>query len=153
MSNVKPTEPILYKERVTPNLGTFAAFAILIPAVALISEPFDFRIGLVIGPALVLAIWAALFFFAPVISVGKQFLSVGRATIPRNLLGKITEIPKDQIFHERGPGLNPASYKVFQGTVKTAIKIAIKDPEDPTPYWIISTRKPTQLATVLRATV
>jgi hypothetical protein len=69
------------------------------------------------------------------------------------LLGKITEIPKDQIFFERGPGLDPASYKVFQGTVKTALKIIINDRDDPTPYWIISTRKPTQLATVLRARV
>ena len=152
MPNLKPTEPILYQERVSPNLVTFAAVALLIPAVALVSEPFYFRIGLVIGPLLVLGIWAALYFFSPVISVGKRFLTVGAATIPRTLLGKITEIPKDQIFHERGPALNPAYYKVFQGTVKTAIKIAIKDPADPTPYWIISTRKPNQLATVLRAT-
>lgn len=153
MPNLKPTEPILYKERVSPNLGTFAAVAILIPAIALVSEPFDFRIGLVIGPLLVLGIWAALYFLSPVICVGKQFLTVGPASIPRTFLGKITEIQKDQIFQERGPALDPASYKVFQGTVKTAIKITVKDPEDPTPYWIISTRKPTQLATVLRASV
>lgn len=153
MPNPKPTEPILYKERVSPNLGTFVAVAVLIPAVALVSEPFDFRIGLVIGPLLVLGIWAALFFLSPVISVGRQFLTVGAAKIPRALLGKITEIPKDQIFHERGPALDPASYKVFQGTVKTAIKIVVKDPADPTPYWIISTRKPTELATVLKASV
>lgn len=152
MPNPRPTEPILYEERVLPNLGTFGAVAVLIPAVALVSEPFDFRIGLVIGPLIVLGIWAALYFLSPVIRVRKQFLSVGTATIPRALLGKISEIPKEQIFHERGPALDPASYKVFQGTVKTAIKIVIKDPEDPTPYWIISTRKPTELATVLKAT-
>jgi hypothetical protein len=150
--NLKPTEPILYQERVSPNLGTFAAVALLIPAVALVSEPFDFRIGLVIGPLLVLGIWAALYFFSPVIRVGNQFLTVGAASIPRALLGKITEIPKEQIFQERGPELDPASYKVFQGTVKTAIKIVVEDPEDPTPYWIVSTRKPNQLAKVLRRT-
>jgi hypothetical protein len=153
MPNPKPTEPILYRERVRPNLGTFAAVAVLIPAVTLVSEPFDFRIGLVLGPLLVVSIWAALFFYSPVIKVGKESLTVGRASIPRNLLGKITEISKDQIFFERGPGLDPASYKVFQGTVKTALKIIINDRDDPTPYWIISTRKPTQLATVLRARV
>ena len=153
MTNPKPTEPILYKERVRPNLGTFAAVAILLPAVTLVSEPFDFRIGLALSVLLVLGIWAALYFYSPVIRVGREFLTVGRASIPRSLLGKIVEIPKDQIFFERGPGLDPASYKVLQGTVKTAVKIMIKDPEDPTPYWIISTRKPSQLATVLKATV
>jgi hypothetical protein len=149
----KPTEPILYQERVRPNIGTFVAALTLLPAVTLVSEPFDFRVGAVIGAVLVLAIWAALFFFAPVIKVGKTTFSVGRASIPRSLLGNIEEIAKEQIFQERGPMLDPAAYKVFQGTVKTALKIAIKDSNDPTPYWIISTRKPTQLATVLKATV
>ena len=153
MPSQKPTEPILYQERVPPNIGTFVAVLTLLPAVTLVSEPFDFRVGVVIGSALVLAIWAALLFFAPVIKVGKTTFSVGRASIPRSLLGKIDEIAKEQIFQERGPKLDPAAYKVFQGTVKTALKISIQDANDPTPYWIISTRKPTQLATVLRATV
>ena len=153
MSSQKPTEPILYQERVRTNVGTFVAVLTLLPAVTLVSEPFDYRVGVVIGSVLVLAIWAALFFLAPVIKVGKTTLTVGRASIPRSLLGRIDEIAKEQIFQERGPKLDPAAYKVFQGTVKTALKIAIMDANDPTPYWILSTRKPAQLATVLKATV
>jgi hypothetical protein len=149
--NPKPTEPIVYRERVRPNFGTFIAVATLLPAVTLVSEPFDYRIGIAVGLILVMSIWAALFFLAPVIQVGSSHLTVARAKIPRNLLGKIEEIAKDQIFSERGPRLDPAAHKVFQGTVKTAIKITVNDPNDPTPYWIISTRKPAQLAEVLRA--
>jgi len=122
-----------------------------LPAVTLVSEPFDYRIGIVVGLVLVISIWAALFFLAPVIQVGNSNLVVGHAEIPRNLLGKIEEIGKDQIFSERGPNLDPAAYRVFQGTVKTAVKIALNDPNDPTPYWIISTRKPAQLTETLRA--
>jgi hypothetical protein len=149
--NPKPTEPIVYRERVRPNLGTFIAVATLLPAVTLVSEPFDYRIGIAVGLILVMSIWAALFFLAPVIQVGSSHLTVARAKIPRNLLGNIEEIAKNQIFSERGPKLDPAAHKVFQGTVKTAIKITVNDPNDPTPYWIISTRKPAQLAEVLRA--
>ena len=151
MPNPIPTEPIVYVERVRPNLGTFIAVATLLPAVTLVAEPFDYRIGIAVGLVLVFSIWSALFFLAPVIQVGSAFLKVGRAKIPRNLLGKIEEIAKNQIFSERGPNLNPAAYKVFQGTVKTALKIYVNDPNDPTPYWIISTRKPTQLANALKA--
>jgi hypothetical protein len=125
--------------------------ATLLPAVTLVSEPFDYRIGIAVGLILVMSIWAALFFLAPVIQVGSSHLTVARAKIPRNLLGNIEEIAKNQIFSERGPKLDPAAHKVFQGTVKTAIKITVNDPNDPTPYWIISTRKPAQLAEVLRA--
>ena len=151
MPNPKPTEPIVYRERVRPNLGTFIAVATLLPAVTLVSEPFDYRIGIAVGLILVISIWAALFFLAPVIQVGSSHLTVARAKIQRNLLGKIEEIAKDQIFSERGPKLDPAAYKVFLGTVKTAIKIFLNDPNDPTPYWIISTRNPEKLAEVLRA--
>lgn len=153
MTRLKPNEPILYRERVRPNLGTFLAVSVLVPAITLVSEPFDYRIGLVFGTLIVLGLWWALFFLAPVIKVGMTTLSVGRASIPRALLGKIEEISKQNIFEERGPKLDPASYKVFQGTVKTAVKIHLKDPADPTPYWIVSTRKPSQLATVLKAKV
>lgn len=151
MPNPIPTEPIVYVERVRPNLGTFIAVATLLPAVTLVAEPFDYRIGIAVGLVLVFSIWSALYFLAPVIQVGSSFLKVGRAKIPRYLLGKIEEIAKNQIFSERGPNLNPAAYKVFQGTVKTALKIYVNDPNDPTPYWIISTRKPTQLANALKA--
>jgi hypothetical protein len=153
VSNLHSTDKPLYLERVLPNFGTFLAITVLLPAIMLVSEPFDVRIGLVVGSVLVVTIWGALFISAPVISVGKKELRVGRAIIPRNLLGKVSEVSADQIFLERGPNLDPRAYKVFQGTVKTAIKITIKDEADPTPYWLISTRRPAQLATVLKAKV
>lgn len=149
---ISPNKP-LYVERVLPNFGTFIAVTVLLPAVMLVSEPFDIRIGVVVGTVLVIGIWVALFISAPVISVGKNDLRVGRAVIPRILIGKVQEISADQIFLERGPNLDPMAFKVFQGTVKTALKIAIEDEADPTPYWLISTRKPAQLATVLKAKV
>ena len=151
MSSPKPSEAIVYQERVRPNFGTFLATAALIPAITLVSEPFDFRIGLIIGSVLVVAIWWAMFFLSPVIRVREKSLSVGVVSIPRSLLGRIEVIAKDQIFQERGPKLEPAAFKVFQGTVKTAVKIEISDPSDPTPYWIISTRKPIQLASALES--
>jgi hypothetical protein len=65
------------------------------------------------------------------------------------LIGEPEAIGKDDIFSERGPKLDPAAYKVFQGSVKTAIKIPISDPDDPTPYWLVSTRNPAKLVEIL----
>jgi hypothetical protein len=86
---------------------------------------------------------------APTIELSQLELRVGRVGIFRNLIGEAEVISKDRIFLERGPNLDPGAHKVFQGSVKTAIKIAILDPEDPTPYWLISTRKPDKLAELL----
>jgi hypothetical protein len=142
---------VLYKERVTPNLGTFAAVSVLLPSTVIISEPFDLLVGLVVGLIGVLGIWALLFFRAPQIRVTKEKLYVGRASIPRDLIGEPVAISKSEVFGERGPKLDPAAHKVFQGSIKTAIKIPISDPQDPTPYWLVSTRNPTKLAIVLKS--
>lgn len=141
----------LYQERVVPNLGTFAAVFVLLPSTVIISEPFDIRVGLVVGLIGVLTIWGLLLLRAPQIRVTKDGLQVGRVSIPRTLIGEPVAIGKAEIFAERGPNLDPAAFKVFQGTVKTAIKIPIVDADDPTPYWLVSTRNPAKLAEVLRS--
>ena len=145
----KPESP-LYKERVLPNFGTFAAIFALLPSIAIISEPFDIRIGLALGVVAVIAIWTLLILRAPIIALSQLELKVGRVAILRNLIGEVEVISKEGIFLERGPKLDPGAYKVFQGSVKTAIKISITDPEDPTPYWLISTRRPDKLAELLK---
>ena len=132
-----------------PNFGTFAAVFALLPSIAIISEPFDIRIGLAVGVVVVITIWTLLILRAPTIELSQLELRVGRVGIFRNLIGEAEVISKDRIFLERGPNLDPGAHKVFQGSVKTAIKIAILDPEDPTPYWLISTRKPHKLAELL----
>ena len=152
MSEPEKPESPLYKERVTPNFGTFAAVFALLPSIAIISEPFDIKIGLAIGVGVVITIWTLLIVRAPKIELSQLELKVGRVAILRNLIGEAEAISKNQIFLERGPNLDPGAYKVFQGSVKTAVKISIADPEDPTPYWLISTRKPQKLAELLKKT-
>jgi hypothetical protein len=145
---VKP-DSLLYSERVLPNFGTFAAVFVLLPSTLIIAEPFDLRIGLVVGLIAVSTIWGLLVFRAPRIQVSKNHLRVGRVTIPRHSIGKPLAITKSEIFAERGPNLDPAAHKVFQGSVKTAVKIPVTDPEDPTPYWLVSTRHPNKLVEAL----
>jgi hypothetical protein len=103
----------------------------------------------VVGLIAVSTIWGLLVFRAPRIQVTKNDLRVGKVTIPRSLIGTPQAIGKSEIFAERGPNLDPAAHKVFQGSVKTAVKIPVTDPEDPTPYWLVSTRNPTKLVEVL----
>lgn len=149
MSELEKTDSCQYKERVLPGFGTFAAVFVLFPSIVIIAEPFDLIVGLVIGALVVIVIWALLFVGSPKISVTTKQLRVGKVTIPRSLIGKAKTVSKNEIFAERGPNLDPAAYKVFQGAVKTAIKIPINDPEDPTPYWLVSTRNPEKLAEIL----
>ena len=150
MTEPEKLDSMQYRERVLPNIGTFAAVFVLLPSAVIVSEPFDLFIGLIVGVLGVGAIWALLILRAPIIEVSAKELRVGRVTIPRDLIGEPVAVAKSEIFSERGPHLDPAAHKVFQGTVRTAIKIPITDPQDPTPYWLVSTRNPMKLVEILK---
>jgi hypothetical protein len=87
---------------------------------------------------------------APRIQVSRTDLKVNQVSIPLTLIGEPITISKNEIFEERGTKLKLVAHKVFQGTVTTALKIPILDPEDPTPYWLISTRNPGKFAQALK---
>ena len=44
------------------------------------------------------------------------------------------------------PDADARAHLVLRPYVKTAVELTLDDPADPVPYWIVSTRRPTQLA-------
>jgi len=52
-----------------------------------------------------------------------------------------------------GPDLHALAFVVHRPWVPGAVKVTLDDPDDPTPYWIVSSRHPERLAAVLRDTI
>jgi hypothetical protein len=77
-------------------------------------------------------------------------LIVKGARIDRKFLGDVSVIPKEQIFEALGRDLNASAWLSIQASVKGLVKIEITDPEDPIPYWMVSTRQPEVLAKTLK---
>ena len=50
---------------------------------------------------------------------------------------------------ERGTGLDARAYLVIRGWVHSVVRVPITDPADPAPYWLLSTRRPTELAAAI----
>lgn len=86
---------------------------------------------------------------APKIELTQHELRVGRARISRALLGEVTVVPEEEAFAERGYKLDARAFRSFQGSVRTMLKVKLRDAEDPTPYWLFSTRNPEELASLL----
>jgi hypothetical protein len=150
VSELEKTVKPVFKERVLPNIGTFAATFVFLPSAVVISEPFDISVGIIVGATGVAIFWALLVLKAPSIRVSNGNLAVNHVSIPLELLGEPEVVTKQEIFDERGPKLDSRAHKVFQGTVKTALKIPIMDHEDSTPYWLISSKKPEKFAQAIK---
>ena len=76
-----------------------------------------------------------------VISVEDSTLRAGRAKIGREYIKEVLLLDDSAMKHERGPGINPRAYLAIRFWIKTGIKVVLDDPRDPTPYWLVSTRR------------
>jgi hypothetical protein len=48
-----------------------------------------------------------------------------------------------------GVGAHPLAFVVQRPWIGGAVQVLLDDPADPTPYWVVSTRHPVELATAL----
>lgn len=78
-------------------------------------------------------------------------LRVGRAHVSVDLVGEVRALDTAAMRSERGPRLDARAFLALRGWVPTGVRVALCDPDDPTPYWLISSRHPDAFATAVRA--
>jgi len=77
-------------------------------------------------------------------------LRVGSAHIDRKYLGAVAVLSPEEMRKWRGPLSDPAGYMALRFWIASGVKIEIADPNDPTPYWLISSKKAQPLAAALQ---
>ena len=82
-------------------------------------------------------------------TANKVILHVDRAQLPLQYIKDVTVLDSPQMSLLRTRDAKPSAYLALRFWVKTGIKIDVMDPLDPTPYWLISTKKGEKLKEVL----
>ncbi len=83
------------------------------------------------------------------VTVTKGWLIVGKAAIPRAHIHGFLPLSATSMKRARGEEIDPAAFLDIRFWVKGGVKIMQRDPKDPTPYWLISSRDPEELVRVL----
>jgi hypothetical protein len=130
-----------YFERVLPSFGSFLPTLAVFPTVLLALFPISPIIGYVAGGFLAILAPLLMITMSPTIRISNGNISTSRAKLPLAVISSATVIEKDQAFAERGPKLDSRAYVSFQASAPELIKIELKDAKDPTPYWLLSTRR------------
>jgi Protein of unknown function (DUF3093) len=78
-------------------------------------------------------------------------LWVGDAHLPLRFVGETQIVSAKDKRRVLGPHLDPAAYVLHRGWVGPVVRLRLTDPDDPTPYWVFSTRHPDRLVEALRA--
>ena len=79
-----------------------------------------------------------------------EFL-VDDARLPLAVVADVVALDADGKREVLGVGSHPLAFVVQRPWIKGAVQVVLDDPADPTPFWVVSTRHPVELATALLA--
>ena len=80
-------------------------------------------------------------------------LFAGEAHLPLNFVSEIRVVPPTAKRKVLGPGFDPAAFALHRSWIGSMVWLKLDDPDDPTPYWLISTRKPDALVEALTSEI
>lgn len=81
---------------------------------------------------------------------GARELRAGAAHLPVSMIGRADVVRGEAKREALGPQLDPVAFVLHRPWVGPAVRIEVLDPDDPTPYWVVSTRRPEELIAALR---
>ena len=119
--------------------------------VLLASLPFGTGLAIALGLLVPLGLNLVVQLLAPKITVANGRLVADRISVPISALGKASELSKEEFSMALGANADPRAQLMIRGYVPGGVKIEVADPEDPTPYLLISSRNPEKLAVALDA--
>jgi len=140
-----------FRERLHPSAWLHVVALLALPASMLVLAPVSLAAGITTGLTLSGALIALLWALAPVIEVADGVLRAGRARIPLSLLGAVQVVRGEEARHARGPGLDARAWLLLRGDVDPVVRMEVIDEQDPTPYWLLSSRRPDDLARAIGA--
>jgi Protein of unknown function (DUF3093) len=96
--------------------------------------------------AAVLVTWAFLRLGAARVEAGDDGLRAGRALLPWEHIGPSVALDRAEARRQLGPEADARAYLLVRSYCPGAVKVYVDDESDPTPYWIVSSRRPDALA-------
>ena len=125
--------------------------AFMIPTIILVMAPINMALGIVLSLVVYLLIVIPMFVSSPTITVTDKELRVGKAHIDLEFVGSVSAYSGNYAVAARGPELDARAWIFLRGWVNPVVRVDITDPNDPTPYWLFSSRRPEELVAALRS--
>jgi hypothetical protein len=84
------------------------------------------------------------------VSTESDGLHAGRALLPWAHVGPVEALDAEATRRQLGVGADARAYLLVRAYCTGAVRVAVRDARDPTPYWVVSSRHPEDLARHLR---
>lgn len=141
---------MLYRERLWPSPWVFLSTALVIPASLLVFLPISPLAGIAVAILLYGAVVGVLVATTPTIEVTSDELRAGRARLPRSVIAGAEAHHAAEATAQRGVHLDARAWLLVRGWLPDLVRVDLADADDPTPYWLVSTRNADALASALK---
>jgi hypothetical protein len=140
----------VFQERLWPSLGQWAFAFIMTSSLGIAyGRAYGADLGIVVCIAATIVVIIGLVVNTPLIQIDELNFRVGRARLPLQYVGKIQKLDADQSRRARSTDANSNAHFQLRGGIKNTVIVEVTDPQDPHPYWQVSTRNPDALIAVL----
>jgi len=150
------SQSVRYRERLSvpwwwwpPGLGLAALIALEVNQ-GVQSLPNWLPFALLLPVAAVVLLWLGKTEVRVTAGAGRTELWVGAAHLPVGVISRSAEVPASAKSAALGRQLDPAAYVVHRAWVGPMVLLVLDDPDDPTPYWLVSCRHPDRVLDALR---
>jgi len=110
---------------------------------------FDNTVTLIAFIASTIAIIYIAFAMRSTITIDGKELRIDRAHIDIKYLGEATILDAPAMRLLRTRDADPAAYLAIRFWIPKGVKINVVDPRDPTPYWLITSKRGEEIAALL----
>ncbi len=142
--------PRVFRERLWPSPWLLITLLLLVPAVTLTLTPINAGVALPTAIAVYLLVAGSLVLMSPAIEVSGEELTAGSARVPLSALGESQTLGDTALRRLIGPEADARAYLLVRGYIHRGVRIDIVDDQDPTPYWVLTSRRPEELAEAIR---
>ncbi|MEA5454274.1 DUF3093 domain-containing protein [Sinomonas sp. JGH33] len=141
----------VFTEKLWPAWWVWVVVLGIAGACVLVLAPISVSAGFTGAAIVFLVLCGILVATTPAVVVTPREFRAGRAVLPREFVASAEGFTGDEATAERGTRLDGRAYLCLRGWISPVVRVELDDPDDPTPYWLISTRRPAQLVAALAA--
>ena len=141
---------VIFREVLRPPIWVLAfIYFLLLSLVIALWAAFDNTVTLTAFVAATIATIYIAFAMRSTITFDGQVLRIDRAHIEVKYLGKVTILDSSAMRLLRTRDADPAAYLAIKFWSPTGIRIEVADSRDPTPYWLITSKRGEEIAALL----
>jgi hypothetical protein len=142
-SSAPAAPPVI--ERLWPSVWVWLGVAVFAGFCGAVALPFGAVPGAVTAVVVLVVTAGLLAAGTPTVGVRDGEFVAGRAHVPLGLLGEVAALRPDEMRRAYGPDLDARAFLCLRGWIRAGLRADLADPQDPTPYWLVSCRRPQRL--------